>query len=161
MSPGAALRFFPFAIRRLTLLGRRGTEINAPARGVHPLDPDADRIAEAQHGAALLSLERRALLVDVPPVAAHAPDRQEALVALVAERHEGTGADQPHHLALEVELVARLLERALEQERLADVLRRALDLHRVPLGCGALETRLLHVLGARCVVLEAERGEQP
>src|SRR4051812_5674738 len=87
MSPGAALRFFPFAMRRLTLLRGSRTQVHAAPRRVHPVHGDAHWISEAQHRAAPLRVERGALLIEVPPVAAHPPHRHKALVALLPEGH--------------------------------------------------------------------------
>src|SRR5436305_4876108 len=97
-SPGAALRFFFFAIAlRVCPSGR---QIHASAGWLDAIDDDVDGIAEAQATAGFLGHQRRPGLVQDPP-AAETPHRQETLVSLVAKAYEGALLDQPHHLALE------------------------------------------------------------
>src|SRR5690349_2384911 len=52
------------------------------------------RVAEADGAAGARADEHGALLVELPPVAAQAADRQQALVAVGAEGDEGARADQ-------------------------------------------------------------------
>src|SRR3954465_11950352 len=74
MSPGATLRFLPLAMRRSSLRGawRRHVELDTPPRRLDLADEHAHRVADADRAARLLADEDRALLVELPPVAAHA-----------------------------------------------------------------------------------------
>src|SRR4051812_21446867 len=98
MSPGAAFRFPPLAMFGLH---HGGHEIDAPARRGDPPHVHADRIAEPHRLPRALADERRALLVEVPPLAAHRPRGQEPLEALVAEAHERATTHEADHLAVE------------------------------------------------------------
>src|SRR5690348_9089912 len=92
-----------------------GREVDAPTRGVDAVDLDDDRVAEPQRHPGLRADQHRLLLVELPPVAAQAPDRQHPLVA-VAERDERAGADDADHLARPLGLPAALEQLRLEQE---------------------------------------------
>ena len=132
--------------RRVAVLDRR--EVDAPARRLDALDAHADRVAEAQRLARALAGEDRALLVELPPVAAQAAQRQQALVA-AAEAHERAGADEARDLAVELLVPAALEQLALEHERARDAVGEALDLHRLALARRRPRADLLHVRAAR------------
>src|SRR5215213_1310005 len=74
-----------------------GREVGAAPRRVDALDLDDDGVAEPQRHARLRADEHRLLLVELPPIAAQAPHREQTLVA-VAERDEGARADHADHL---------------------------------------------------------------
>src|SRR3954470_16399763 len=107
MSPAAAFRL-PLAILFGVHHGWR--EIDPAARAVHATHVHIDRIPEPHRLPRALTYQRRALLVEVPPLAAHRPRRKEALEALVAEAHERAAAHQAHHLALERAVPAVLVQ---------------------------------------------------
>src|ERR671914_719816 len=114
-SPGAALRFFFFAIGLRVCRGRG--EIHAAAGGLDAVHHDVHRVAQAQPAPRVLVLERRAELVQRPP-APQAAAGEHPLEALVAEPDEGALLHQPHHLALEGRRLYRIGVRQppLEQE---------------------------------------------
>src|SRR5579871_1873630 len=92
ISPGAVLRLRPLATA-LILLHR------ALARR-HEVDPPAPRVDADKHGS---------LLVELPPIPAHAANGKHPLVDEPRpEGDERPGADQAHHLAIELLLPARL-----------------------------------------------------
>src|SRR4051812_38307090 len=69
-----------------------GREVGASPWRIDALDLYDDGVAEPQRHARLRADEHRLLLVELPPVAAEAPDGQQALVP-VAEGDERTRAD--------------------------------------------------------------------
>ena len=91
-----------------------GREVHAAAGGVDTLDLHDDTVAEAQRVARLGSDELGLELVELPPVAAQAAHRQQALEA--AEGDERAGADDARDLALELRVPAGLEQLGLEQE---------------------------------------------
>src|SRR3954453_20229320 len=108
-----------------------------------PLCRQGHRIPEPHGPPRLRSHEHDLERVELPPVAAQPPHRQQALVA-VAEGHERAGPDEPDALALELRPPARLEQRALEQEAARHVVRRALDRRRVALAPRAPLPRAVH-----------------
>src|SRR5918992_2941053 len=158
-SPGAALRFFFFAIGLRVCPGRR--EIHPAAGGLDPVDGHVHRVAQAQQLPRPILLERGAELVQGPP-APQAPARQHALESLVAEPDEGALLDQPHYLALEGGRRHRVgvREAPLQEEREADVVGRALDLHRLALRGGGGEARVVELVRRRGRVVDAEPLQQ-
>src|SRR5918997_1227540 len=81
--------------RRALALGG-GHQVDAPAQRVDPGDLDADRIAETYHAPRVGADQHRLVLVQLPPLAAHLPQREEALESLLAERHERAARDERH-----------------------------------------------------------------
>src|SRR5436190_4551915 len=134
-------------------------KVGPAPRRIDPVDPDGHRIAEANRPPALGAEQHRALLVELPPIAAEAANRQQALVA-VAERHERAGADDADDLAVEGLVPTGVEQVSLEQETARDVVRVALDEHRVALAAGRPRARLLHRAGGRRVLAAAHRAEQ-
>src|SRR6185503_7658469 len=135
-----------------------GQQIHPAARGVDALDLHAHAIADADRRAAARAFEDRALLVELPPLAAQLAHGQHPLVAL-AEGDERAGADHARHLALEVLLPAALEQLALEQERARHVVGRALDAHRVALARRAPVAGARQLRGARRLLAAAHRAQ--
>src|SRR3954469_24534423 len=92
-----------------------GRQIGAAAWRVDALDLHDDGVAEPQRHARLRADEHRLLLVELPPVAAEAPDGQQALVP-VAEGDERTRADHADDLPGPFRVPAELEQLGLEQE---------------------------------------------
>src|SRR4051794_13565235 len=134
-------------------------EVDAAARRLDALDLDPQRVAEADRLAAALAGEDRALLVELPPVAAEPPDRQQTLVAR-GEAHERAGADEAGDLAVELLVPAALEQLALEQERARDAVGEALDAHRVALAGAAPGADLLELRSPRLLLARPDRAEQ-
>src|SRR6516164_5146377 len=106
MTPGGWSRRHPTRLcacpwpYRSILPGRE--QIDAAAGRVDRPHPHADRIAQPDRTTGSGPDEDRALLVELPPVAAQPAYGQQALeLALGPERHERPGAGQPHDLPLE------------------------------------------------------------
>ena len=138
----------------------RRLEVDPPARRVDAAHPHTHRVAEAERRARPLADEDRALLVELPPVAAQAPDRQQSLVA-VAEADERARPDHAGDLAVVHALVAAaLVELALEEEAPGDGVRVALDLHRVALARARPLAGLVEGVRPRRGLPRADRAEQ-
>src|SRR5439155_11538164 len=118
-------------------------EVHAPAWRVHLPDLDLDRVAEPDRSAAARAVEDRPLLVQLPPVAAQAAHRQQALMA-VAETHERPDRREADHLPLPYPAPAGLDELALEQEAAGHVVGVPLDRHRLALAPGRPGALLPH-----------------
>src|SRR4051794_30044423 len=136
-----------------------GRQVGAAPRRVDALDLHDDGVAEPQRHARVRADQHRLLLVELPPVAAEAPDRQQALVA-VAEGDERARADDADDLPGPLRVPAALEQLGLEQEAARDVVGRALDRHRVALALGAPLARLLHPRRLRTVLAAAHGREQ-
>src|SRR5215210_7138233 len=119
-----------------------GRQVHAPARRVDLYHLHRDGVADADAARRAGADEGGLELVELPPVAAQAPDGQQPLVA-VPEADERPGADHPGDLARELALPPVLEEQLLEQEAAGDVVGAALDRHRVALARGAPGRRLL------------------
>src|SRR4051794_6071530 len=155
MSPGATLRFLPLAMQihsRGRCAGRRTreplastcpvtspsgrasrhVELDPAARRLDLAHHDAHGVAHADRAPGLLADQDRALLVELPPVAAQLAGGQEALEAR-AEGHERAGAHEADDLPVLLAVELALEEQALEQERVGHVVGGALDLHRIAL----------------------------
>src|SRR5918912_383419 len=130
------------------LVCRDELEVGAAAGRLDAADGDANRVAQADR-AARVGDQRGLPLVDLPPAAAHPPDRQEAREALVAEADDQSLRDRAPDLAVELELPPRLGEPPLEQEGHADVVGVALDLHRLALGLRGVLAELEQLVAAR------------
>src|ERR671914_977520 len=154
-SPGAALRFFFFAIGLRVCRGRG--EIHPATGGLDAVHHHAHWVAEAQPAPRVLVVECRAELVQGPP-APQAAAREQALEAVVAEADEGALLHKPHHLALEDRRLHWIGVRQppFEQEGQAHVVRRALDLHRLALGRRGRHARLVELVRRRGRVVDAE-----
>src|SRR4051794_10068354 len=136
-----------------------GRQIGAAAWRVDALDLHDHGVAEPQRHARLRADEHRLLLVELPPVAAQTPHRQQPLVP-VAEGDEGARADDADDLARPLRVPAALEQLGLEQEAPGDVVGGALDRHRVALALGAPPPRLLHPRGLRAVLAAPDGGQQ-
>ncbi len=100
------------------------------------------------------------LFVELPPVAAQAPDGHEPLEP-VAEGHEGAGADHPGDLPLPLLVPGALgVALALEQEAARHAVGVALDRQRVALARRRPQPRVLEPVGARRLLARALGGEQ-
>ena len=103
--------------------------------------------------------QHRLQLVEIPPVAAQAADRQQALV-VAAERDERARADHARHLALPLGVHAALEQLGLEHEAARDRVAPALDRHRVALAHRAPLARAVHLRGSRRLLARADGREQ-